>query len=255
MITILSPAKSLNFSFKNSMKSSQAVFGLQAKQIMNKLRDFSPNELKQLMNISDKLALLNTSRHSEWNFPGEKSKSLAAIFAFNGEVYNGLKARELNENQMTFAQEHIRIISGLYGILKPLDEIMAYRLEMGTPLSIDQSDDLYEFWKAQIQKEIIATIKKQSTNIVLNLASKEYAKAVIPFPATKKIRVVEAQFYEDRKTELKMVSIFAKKARGLMTRFIIENEIDDIETLKAFSSERYLYKEEHSTPDRLVFVR
>lgn len=255
MLTILSPAKSLNFSNINFSFSSQAVFGAQAKQIMAALKTMSPNELKQLMNISDKLALLNTTRHNEWRFPSAKTNSLPAFYAFDGDVYDGLKARELNEKQVIFAQENVRIISGLYGILKPMDEIMAYRLEMGAPLSINENANLYEFWKKHLQKEIIETIKKQSKSILLNLASKEYSKAVLPFPKNVKIRVVEAQFFEDKGKEIKMISIFAKKARGLMTRFIIENEIDDIDSLKAFNSDRYLYKDELSTPDKLIFVR
>lgn len=256
MITIISPAKSLNFQFQGSSYASEVpVFSKEAIQIMQELKMLTLHELKAMMKISDKLAQLNDERHNEWMLPGLPEKSLQAVFAFDGDVYDGLKAREMNEAEIEFSQNHLRILSGLYGVLRPLDNIMAYRLEMGVKKAFVKKKSLYDFWKPTLQKYFVGELEKSGSSVILNLASQEYSKAVLPFPKEAGVDVAEALFYEQRGKKLQMVSFFAKRARGLMSRFIIENRINELEQIEAFDLENYLYHPELSDSKTKVFVR
>lgn len=254
MIAILSPAKALDFD-KAEIKSnsSQALFQQESEKIMKQLKKLSADKVRDLMKISPKLADLNYARFQNWNLPFTKENSRAAILAFNGEVYNGLRAREFSEDELEFAQNHIRILSGLHGILRPLDLIQEYRLEMGTKLSLGKNKNLYEFWGNKIKMHLEEALSKQKENCLVNLASAEYSKATQL--KTLNTRIITPVFKDLKGDEYKVIFVYAKKARGMMARFIVENRIEDPNQLKLFDSEGYFYNENLSQGDNWVFTR
>lgn len=203
------------------------------------------------MSISDKLAELNYTRNQEWRLPFTPANARQAVFAFNGDVYVGLDAYSITTDKLPVLQEKLRILSGLYGILKPLDLMQPYRLEMGTNLAVGKSKNLYEFWKKTLTDALNKELSKDE--LVINLASKEYAEA-IDFKALKgKVIVPEFKDYKDGK--LKIISFFAKKARGLMTRYIIDNNCETLEDLKGFQADNYRFDQSLSKGNKLVFTR
>lgn len=252
MKIIISPAKSLDFeSPLPTTEFSENVFLKKSETIHKTLKKKKPNQLSELMGISDKLAELNYTRNQEWSLPFSPDNARQAVFAFNGDVYIGLDAYTIAPEKLPVLQEKLRILSGLYGILKPLDLIQPYRLEMGTSITIGKSKNLYEFWKKTLTDAFNKELSKDE--LVVNLASKEYADA-IDFKALKgKVIVPEFKDYKDG--QLKMISFFAKKARGLMTRYIIDNNCETIEDLKGFDSENYRFDENLSKGNKLVFTR
>lgn len=256
MITVISPAKSLNFQPPASkFPFREPPFLQKASEIMSELKMMSLPEMKSLMNISDKLAMLNAERHSDWVVPHDTARSLQAVFAFDGDVYDGIRAREMPAAGIKFADKHLRILSGLYGVLRPLDHIMAYRLEMGIKKSFAAKKNLYDYWKIVLQSYFTEEVKRSGSPVILNLASQEYSKALLPLPASSGVRVAEALFFEQKGSKLQMVSFYAKKARGLMSRFIIENRIDDLELIEGFDYENYLFRPELSDDKKKIFVR
>src|SRR5690554_6258876 len=252
MKIIISPAKSLDFETKlPTKKFTENSFLNKSKTINNILKKKSPKQLSKLMSISDKLAELNYNRNQEWSLPFYPENARPAIFAFNGDVYAGLDAYTIPTNKLDKLQDTLRILSGLYGILKPLDLIQPYRLEMGTNLQVGKAKNLYEFWKKTLTDALNKELSKDE--LVVNLASKEYADA-LEFNALKgKVIVPEFKDYKDG--QLKMISFFAKKARGLMTRYIIDNNCETIEDLKGFNAENYRFDENLSKGNKLVFTR
>lgn len=252
MKIIISPAKSLDFeSPLPTTEFSENVFLKKSETIQKTLRKLSPKQLSELMSISDKLAELNYTRNQEWSLPFTPANARQAVFAFNGDVYVGLDAYSITTDKLPVLQEKLRILSGLYGILKPLDLIQPYRLEMGTNLAVGKSKNLYEFWKKTLTDALNKELSKDE--LVINLASKEYAEA-IDFKALKgKVIVPEFKDYKDG--QLKIISFFAKKARGLMTRYIIDNNCETLEDLKGFNSENYRFDESLSKGNKLVFTR
>jgi cytoplasmic iron level regulating protein YaaA (DUF328/UPF0246 family) len=205
------------------------------------------------MGLSDKLAALNVARFGQWNktFTSENSKQ--AILAFNGDVYEGLDAKTLNKKALDYAQEHVRVLSGLYGVLKPLDLMQPYRLEMGTAFKNALGKDLYAFWGNKIAKELKADLDQHKNKILINLASDEYFKSV---RLTELIHPVVAPVFQDEKDgKYKIISFYAKRARGLMTRFILDNKIDRLEDLNDFNLEGYRYAAKESSPNKPVFRR
>ncbi len=254
MITIISPAKNLDFKSQLTVKShSQPLFLKESERLIKTMRRLKPADLTNLMGISDKLAATNFERFQTWTTPFTTRNARQAILAFNGEVYNGLKARELNEDELGYSQDHLRILSGLHGILRPLDLIQPYRLEMGTDISLGKSENLYAFWNNKIHNHLKDLLAASENPVVINLASNEYSK--VTKLKKLKARIITPAFYQLKGEEYKMIIVYAKKARGLMTRFIIENRISDPEQIKLFDTEGYFYNENLSDEKRWVFCR
>ena len=252
MKIVISPAKSLNFeSDLPTQNFSEASFLKESRQINGVLKKLKPNDLSKLMDISDKLAELNWERNQSWKTPFTPNNSRPAIYAFDGEVYTGIDAYSLPIDKMEDLQNRLFILSGLYGLLKPLDLIQAYRLEMGTSIAIGESKNLYAFWKIKITETLNKSIAKG--DFLLNLASNEYFSAV----DTKllKAKVITPEFKDYKDGKLKMISFFAKKARGLMVRYIIDTNSKNIDDLKGFNYEGYSFDANLSSDSKLVFTR
>ncbi len=254
MLILISPAKSLDFETKSTSNNhSEAVFLKDSETLIKQLRKLSTDEISNFMGISPKLAQLNFERFINWQLPFSTDNAKQALLAFKGDVYTGLDAYSLNEEELQTAQNDLRILSGLYGVLKPLDLIQAYRLEMGKKLQTKKGNNLYEFWGDKITKEINKTLMAKNDKYLINLASNEYFKAV----DKKKVKaeIITPVFKDFKNGQYKVISFFAKKARGLMTRFIIQNKITDPEHLKAFNSEGYIFNPQLSKKTELVFTR
>ena len=254
MHIIISPAKSLDFDTKAPHTEALDIrFPKESKQIASKLRKYKPDELMSLMKISSSLAQLNHHRFQLWAYPFDMKDTKAALFAFKGDVYTGLDATSLNADEIAFANSKLRILSGMYGLLRPLDQIMPYRLEMGTKLSVGKHKHLYELWGNKITNLLESDMNEQESSVLINLASNEYFKSINKKQFTKKI--ITPVFKDSKNGEYKVISFFAKKARGLMTRFIIQNQITDPEQLIAFNEAGYYFKADLSKGNELVFVR
>lgn len=253
MKIVLSPAKSLDYNSKlPTTRATQPQFLDVTTKLNKKLRRLRKKELSDLMDISSKLAELNYGRYKEFQEDHNKDNSRPAIYAFNGDVYTGFDASSLPVIKLDLLQERVRILSGMYGILRPLDLIQPYRLEMGTSIGIDRKENLYQVW----QKKITSFLNKEieEGELFINLASNEYFKAIDTNAL--KVPVVTPVFKDFKNGELKFISFFGKKARGSMTRFIIDTEAETIEDLKAFDYDGYRYSESHSeNDDELVFIR
>jgi len=254
MLVVLSPAKNLDFSPPSSAVShTQPVMLSEAETLVKHCRKLSPAQLSSLMHISDKLAGLNADRFASWQTPFSSSNAKQAILAFNGEVYAGLEANSFSEGDLAFAQQHLRILSGLYGVLKPLDLMQAYRLEMGTKLANRRGADLYAYWGTRITHVLNQAIDEQHAEVLINLASNEYFKAVNP--KLLKAPIVTPVFQDEKNGQYKVISFFAKRARGMMARYIITNKVNTLAELKAFNLAGYYYSEEQSSPTNPTFLR
>jgi hypothetical protein len=252
MKVVLSPAKSLDFDSQlPTVQTSECAFLGESARVNNVLKKESPNQLSKLMKISDNLAQLNYTRNQEWSLPFTKDNARPAMYTFSGDVYRGLDAYTIDVNKIDKVQETVRIISGLYGLLKPLDLMQPYRLEMGTKFPIGKHKNLYEFWKKQITEALNEEL--QEDELFLNLASQEYFKAI----DTKvlKVPVVHVKFQELKAGKYKTIAIFSKLARGLMTRYIIDSNAETIDDIKTFNQENYRYTESLSSDSELVFTR
>jgi cytoplasmic iron level regulating protein YaaA (DUF328/UPF0246 family) len=258
MIIVISPAKALDYETPPSTAHfSQPDFLDQAAELIEILRQRSPAEIAELMSLSDPLATLNVARYVQWSRPFSPDNAKQAVLAFDGDVYEGLDARSLSEEQLQWAQDHLRILSGLYGVLRPLDLMQPYRLEMGTRLENARGRNLYAFWGERITDELnrmLAAEKDAGREpILFNLASDEYFKSVKP--AKLKGRLVTAVFEDWKGGRYKIISFYAKRARGLMSRFAIVNRADDVDTLRKFDGEGYAFAAEASDDDKWVFRR
>lgn len=254
MLMVVSPAKDLDLApCSVGIELSQPALLADATELAAVCKQLTPADLGSLMHISDKLAGLNVARFAEWQPPFTKENAKAALFMFNGDVYQGLDAASLSTEELTFAQQHLRILSGLYGVLRPLDLMQAYRLEMGTKLANGRGADLYAFWKASITANLQQQLQNLQSNVLLNLASQEYFKAV----DTKQLgaRVVTPEFKDYKNGQYKIISFYAKKARGLMARYVIQQRLTSAEQLRQFNLAGYYYSAEHSTADKPVFLR
>lgn len=250
MIVVISPAKSLNFETPSPTDvSTLPAFMKDADYLAGRLKKLNPTELAALMNISSKLAMLNADRYAGW----KKATSKQALFAYDGDVYDGMNAGTFNENEIEFSQKHLRILSGLYGLLKPLDEIKPYRIEMGTPFATPKGDNLYKYWGTRITDLLKKQLKTSGTNTLINLASQEYFASVQP--GRLKCRVITPTFRDKNKGEYTTISFFAKKARGMMCRYIIQNQITDFEMLAGFDEAGYLLNHNLTKGDNWVFTR
>ena len=254
MITLLSPSKKLNFNEQNIIHShTECDFIQSAELLANEAKNLTENDLKDLMDISDNLAKLNRERFDRWSLPFSPSNAKQAILAFDGGVYSGLKAENFKEKDFDFAQNHLRILSGLYGILKPLDLIQPYRLEMGVSFKNNRGKNLYEFWKKDLTKNLNNTLKEHRNPTIVNCASVEYFSAIDLKDFEGKI--LSIVFKEYRNDELKFISFNAKKARGLMTQYIMKNEIDTNNNIKDFNYEDYNFDSKLSDESTFIFTR
>ena len=252
MKIVISPAKSLNFERKlPAAQFTKNIFLNESRIINSEIKKLQPAELSNLMNISDTLAQLNWQRNNVWKTPFTPENARPAIYAFDGDVYNGLDVFSLPVNKIEMLQNKVRILSGLYGLLKPLDLMQAYRLEMGTKISIGESKNLYDFWKTKITASLNKELKKDE--LFVNLASKEYFSAIDNKQL--KVPVITPEFKDLKNGKLKIISFFAKRARGLMVRYIIDHNIETIEGLKDFDSDGYRFDDNLSDGNNLVFVR
>ena len=252
MKIVLSPAKSLNFEKQlPTLKFSESIFLKESRQVHKVLKQKSPKELSELMDISDKLADLNWQRNKNWKTPFAPENARPAVFAFDGDVYTGLDAYSIPLEKLEILQDSLRILSGLYGLLKPLDLMQAYRLEMGTKLTIGESENLYKYWKPILTKALNKELKKGE--LFINLASNEYFSAVDV--KALKVPVITPEFKDYKNGKLKIISFFAKKARGLMVRYIIDTDAKTIDDLKGFDYEGYQFDDNLSKGNHLVFTR
>ena len=252
MKIVISPAKSLNLDKElPTSLFTEAAFLKQAETIQKTLKKKKPKQLMELMDISEKLADLNWQRNQDWQLPFTPENARPAMYTFDGEVYTGLDAYSLPVDKVTVLQDKLRILSGLYGILKPLDLMQAYRLEMGTSIAIGSKKNLYEFWKKILTDQLNSELNKDE--LFVNLASNEYFSAV----DVKKLKVpvITPEFKDYKDGKLKMISFFAKKARGLMVRYIIDMNAETVEDLKSFNYEGYAFDANLSNGNKLVFTR
>ena len=254
MLIFLSPAKSLDYTTPPQVAThTRPAFLKQSETLIKQLRKLSPADIANLMDLSDPLALLNFNRYADWKLPFSPENAKQAVLAFDGDVYDGLAARSMSAADLDFAQQHVRILSGLYGILKPLDLMQPYRLEMGTKFANKAGKDLYAFWGETLVKAINDELAAMPRPVAVNLASEEYFKAAVE----RKIKgtVIQPVFEDWKSGRYKIISFFAKRARGLMTRYAVLNRLDEPEGLKDFDYDGYAFAPSVSDDRRWVFRR
>jgi cytoplasmic iron level regulating protein YaaA (DUF328/UPF0246 family) len=254
MLFLLSPAKSLDYDTPaGDVPHTQPLFTQQSAELIEILRGYSPQGIAELMDLSDQLAGLNVARYQAWSPKFTARNSKQAVLAFNGDVYEGLDAKTLKADDLAWAQDHVCILSGLYGVLRPLDWMQPYRLEMGTTLENPKGRNLYKFWGSQIADYLNERLQADKTPVVVNLASQEYFKAVDP--KALKARVIECVFEDWKGGKYKVISFLAKRARGLMARYAATQRVNTPKQLEKFNLEGYAFDAAASEPDRLVFRR
>ncbi|WLG94893.1 peroxide stress protein YaaA [Pseudomonas sp. FP198] len=254
MLMVISPAKTLDYETPPATERfTQPQYLDHSQELIEQLREFSPAQISELMHVSDKIGGLNAARFGSWNPAFTPANAKQALLAFKGDVYTGLDAQSLGEADFDYAQQHLRMLSGLYGLLRPLDLMQPYRLEMGTKLANARGKDLYAFWGTRISEWLNEALADQGDDVLLNLASNEYFSAVKR--SALKARVIDAEFKDLKNGQYKIISFYAKKARGLMSRFVIEQRINDPVQLKHFDVQGYRYNAEQSSPNKLVFLR
>lgn len=255
MLILLSPAKIQNFKTQDVVKSFTIPEYLnEAEQLVGLLRELSPYELGKLLDINANLTQLNFDRVFNWHLPFTRKNAKQAVMVFDGEVFRGLNPKTFSTDDFKYAQAHLRLFSGLYGVLRPLDLIQAYRLEVSSKLRNPLGKNLYDFWRDKVTTSVLSALKSSGKPLVLlNLASSEYFKTLELKDSN--IKVIDVEFYEHRNDQLKQIVIYTKKARGLMARYIIQNRIDKVEDLKGFGEAGYWFSPQLSTDTKLVFTR
>lgn len=254
LMTVISPAKTLDFvTPAPTSASTQCRFESQSADLVDQLRTHTAGDLQALMSLSEKLAQLNVERFSQWRLPMPEGRSKQALFAFKGDVYTGLQAETLSKSQVKKAQQVVRILSGLYGVLRPLDRILPYRLEMGARLQTERGSNLYQWWGDELTQTLNQDLRDNGAKVLINLASHEYFKAIQPRHLS--VPVVVPEFRDWKNGQYKMISFFAKKARGMMVRYILDNDLRKVEDLKSFDIAGYRYDAERSTENRWQFLR
>jgi len=254
MLMVISPAKTLDFETPPTTdRFTQPQYLDHAQELITQLRDFTPAQIGELMHLSDKLSGLNAARFGSWNPAFTPDNAKQALLAFKGDVYTGLQAETLSETDLDYAQQHLRMLSGLYGLLRPLDLMQPYRLEMGTKLANARGKDLYAFWGNRISEWLNEALAEQGDDVLLNLASDEYFSAV-KRPALN-ARVISTEFRDQKNGQYKIISFYAKKARGMMSRFVISERIKHPDALKEFDVNGYRFDSAQSTADKFVFLR
>lgn len=254
MLIIISPSKTLTtIPYTYNSPPTQPKFIKQSERIVERMRNLNESDLAKLMRINPSLAQLTYQRFISWHTPFSSQNSHPALLSFKGEVFSGIDAHDFTVQDMEFAQNHLRILSGLYGVLRPMDLIQPYRLEMGTPIDMDEHDNLYQLWTPMLNPYFAEELGKKEKPVLVNLASNEYSKAV----GLKRLntQIITPVFLDHKGNELKTITVYAKRARGLMTRFIIKNRLTEVEYLKGFTEEGYLFAENLSTADSWVFIR
>ena len=254
MLIVLSPAKSLDYKTPVKVKTpTLPEFVSESAKLIADLKKLAPQDIAKLMGLSDQLAVLNVGRYRDWSKKFTDANSKPAIYAFDGDVYDGFDVKTLDAKAVAFAQEHIRILSGLYGALRPLDLMQAYRLEMGTSFKNVRGKDLYAFWGGRVTDSLKKVLEKDKKPVLLNLASEEYFKVLQPKDLG--CPVIAPVFQDAKDGKYKIISFYAKRARGLMARYVVENRISDPADLKGFNLDGYRYYAADSKPDKPVFRR
>ncbi|WP_122666089.1 peroxide stress protein YaaA [Pseudomonas viridiflava] len=254
MLMVISPAKTLDFDTPpTTERFTQPQYLDHSQELIQILRELTPAQIGELMHLSDKLSGLNAARFGSWTpaFTPENAKQ--ALLAFKGDVYTGLQAETLSDAELSYAQDHLRMLSGLYGLLRPLDLMQPYRLEMGTKLANGRGKDLYAFWGTRISEWLNEALAEQGDDLLLNLASNEYFSAVKR--SALNARIIDTEFKDLKNGQYKIISFYAKKARGMMSRFVISEKINTPDALKQFDVGGYCYSSEQSTANKLVFLR
>jgi len=254
MLLLISPAKTLDFETDAITKQhSQPYFIAESTTLIDQLKSLSPSDISSLMSISEKLGTLNSNRFIQWQRPFTTDNSKQALLAFKGDVYEGINAKTFSNDDLSWANQHLRILSGLYGLLKPLDLIQPYRLEMGTRFANEAGKNLYEFWGEKITHKLNEELLSQQSHNVINLASNEYFKSVKP--KLLNAEIITPVFKDWKNDKYKIISFYAKKARGMMSAYIIKNRIQDPVKIKQFDSAGYAFSAEQSTQNNWVFLR
>lgn len=258
MLLVISPAKALDFESKASTKKfTQSDFLDDSQVLVNVAKRFNALDIMEMMGVSQKIADLNVERFNAWQQPFDLDNAKQALFAFNGDVYSGLDAQTLTATDLTYAQKHLRILSGLYGLLRPLDLMQAYRLEMGKKITTERGTNLYHFWGEQITEALNKQLKTTKSEHLINLASTEYFKSVKP--KLLDAEIITPAFKDYKNGDYKMISFFAKKARGLLSRYIIENKLTNVEDIKNFDVAGYSFSPEFTAqnkdPNTWTFIR
>lgn len=253
MLVVISPAKNMEMSERNCPTLTKPIFEKDANKLTEQLQNFSQKDLQKLMGISEDLARLNHERYMNWQENPKQKDLKQALLYFQGMVFIGIDADSLSDKDMENAQKQLRILSGLYGVLRPLDGIQAYRLEMGTSWATADFKNLYDFWGEQLTQQLNKSIEEQQHKFLVNLASQEYFKSVKPKLIN--VPVITPTFKDNRGKGYQTIAVYAKKARGLMTRFIVQNQITKPEDLQAFDSEGYFFNTELSQKNKPVFTR
>ncbi|GLS28268.1 peroxide stress protein YaaA [Marinibactrum halimedae] len=254
MLMVISPAKTLDFDTAPVTKThTQPDFLEHSQSLIDELRPLAPHDISSLMNISDKLGVLNYDRFRDWGLPFSLGNAKQAVLAFKGDVYTGLEAESFSRQDFTFAQKHLRILSGLYGLLRPLDLIQPYRLEMGTKFANSRGKDLYAFWGDDITEVINDQLKKVKSDVLVNLASNEYFKAINKKHLS--ANIITPVFKDEKNGQYKIISFYAKKARGLMASWIVKHQITEPAAIKTFSVAGYRYNSSLSSEKDWVFTR
>ncbi|WP_338526144.1 peroxide stress protein YaaA [Pseudomonas batumici] len=254
MLMVISPAKTLDFETPPvTRRFTQPQYLDHSQELIEQLRTLSPAQISELMHVSDKIGGLNAARFGSWTPAFTPDNAKQALLAFKGDVYTGLHAEDFNDADFDFAQTHLRMLSGLYGLLRPLDLMQPYRLEMGTKFANARGKDLYAFWGTRISEWLNEALAEQGDEVLLNLASNEYFSAVKR--SALNARVINTEFRDQKNGQYKIISFYAKKARGMMARFVIRERIQNPEQLKTFDEQGYRFSTEFSKPDNLVFLR
>lgn len=254
MILILSPSKTLStIESQASIQPSQPDFLSRSEVLINRLRELDVEDLRELMSVSQSLATLNFERFLKWQIPFTNQNSNPALLSFKGDVFAGIDVKDFSDDDFLFAQQNLRILSGLYGVLRPLDLMQPYRLEMGTKVEVESNSNLYEFWRDTLTPYFEELLRHDKENTLVNLASNEYSKAINLSKLSG--TVITPVFKEQKGDSLKTIAIYAKRARGLMSRFVIKNRLEQAEHLKTFAEEGYVFAPEHSKGNTWTFVR
>jgi len=254
MLMVISPAKTLDFETPpTTERFTQPQHLDHSQELIEILRELTPAQIGELMHLSDKLSGLNAARFGSWTPAFTPENAKPALLAFKGDVYTGLQAETLSEAELTYAQDHLRMLSGLYGLLRPLDLMQPYRLEMGTKLANGRGKDLYAFWGTRISEWLNEALAEQGDDLLLNLASNEYFSAVKR--SALNARIIDTEFKDLKNGQYKIISFYAKKARGMMSRFVISEKISTPDALKQFDVGGYRYNSEQSSATKLVFLR
>lgn len=255
MLVLISPAKIQNFNPQSVTEQyTLPEFLKQSEQLIQLIKELSTSELAKLLDINSNLTQLNIDRYFNWHLPFSPQNAKQAVLTFDGEAFRGLNAKTFSSDDFDYAQSHLRILSGLYGVLRPLDLIQPYRIDVSSKLRNPKGPDLYAFWKEKVSASVLKAMKNgDKQEFILNLMSKEYLKTLDL--KHKKVKIIDVEFYEMKDDKYKQIVIYTKKARGLMAQYVIKNRIEDIEDLKGFSAENYWFSPQLSTDSKLVFTR